>query len=200
MVGKLIGEGVKVYLRFDCTGLKQSFDLGCEKQISLIVVDVIKRLDPHSVAGDEKLTFRFVPDRKGKHAPQILDAIASVGFVQMQDRLGVAAVLKFVAASDEIFAMVGVVIDLAVINDRASAVAVKHRLRSVGDIDDAQAPVAETDVAIDINAPVIRPAMMQNVAHRDQPLFINLSSGSWGIRYAVNTAHILVSTARFSGG
>ena len=118
----------------------------------------------------------------------------------MQYRLSVAAVLKLVATSDQVIAVVGVIIDLAVIDDSARTVGVEHRLGAVGDIDDAQTPMAEADVAIDINAAIVGPAMMQDVAHRDQPRFINLSAGSRGICYAVNTAHNLVSTAPLSGG
>ena len=85
-------------------------------------MNIIQRLHTQTVAGDEKLLLSCIPDRKCKHSAQIFNAIAAVFFVQMQDRLGIAAILKFVAIRDQAFSMVGMVVNLAVVDDSYRAV------------------------------------------------------------------------------
>ena len=48
------------------------------------------------------------------------------------------------------------------------AVFVRHRLMTGGHVDDAQAPVAQADVAIDEDSFLVRSAMRDDVAHRLQ--------------------------------
>jgi len=98
-------------------------------------------------------------------------------------------VLEYVASFNEFITMIGVVVHLAVVNDHARAVVIEHRLRSVRDIDDAQPAMSESDIPVHKNTLVIRPAMMQNIAHLHEFRFIYLPVGSWGKDYAVDTAH-----------
>ena len=94
----------------------------------------------------------------------MIDAVAAVFLVQVQNRLGIAAVLEFVAAGLKFLAIVGMVIDLAVIDDHQ--VRAEHRLNAVPRIDNCEPPVAETDISLDKHTSIIRPAMMQNITHR----------------------------------
>ena len=84
--------------------------------------------------------------------------------------------MKFVTAFDQIVAMIGVIIDLAVIDDHARTVAIEHRLRSVSNVNYAQTAMPEADVFIDKHTFGVRPAMMQNVSHLHEFCFFCLSA------------------------
>src|SRR5436189_5375404 len=148
-------------------------------------MNVIQRLNTKTVTGDEQLTFASIPDRESEHAAHVFNTIASVFLVEVEDRLRIAVILKLMSAFDEFVAIVGVVVNFAVVDDHARAVAIEHRLRSVRNIYDAQTPMAKADIAIHENTAVIRPPMMQNVAHLHEFCFIYLPVGAWGKDYAV---------------
>ena len=78
---------------------------------------VIKRLDAQAVAGDEEAPAARVPDCEGKHTTQVLHAIWSVLFVQVNDRLGVAVGAVVVTLSLQFFAQGGMVVDFTVENN-----------------------------------------------------------------------------------
>ena len=64
----------------------------------------------------------------------------------MQDRLSVAAVLECVAFCGEFDAAVGVIIDLAVVDDRTRSIGVEHRLRAMSnDTSIGRGPALEID-------------------------------------------------------
>jgi len=121
----------------------------------------------------------------------MLDAIAAILFVEIQDSLGVAAVFKLVAFCSKFVAIVGMIVNLAVVNDRTRTVAIKHRLGSVSNIDNAQSAMCQTDISIDKHTASVRSAMMQNVPHLHEFRFIYLPAGAWGKCYAADTAHVM---------
>ena len=51
------------------------------------------------------------------------------------------------------------IVDLAVVDDRAGLIVAEHRLHSVPRVDDRQAAVTEADIFIDKNAAVVRAAV-----------------------------------------
>ena len=110
-------------------------------------MDVIEWLDAQTVAGDEQLALAFIPNRKREHAAQVLNASRAVLFVEMQDRLRVRVRAIAMTARFEQRAIVCMIIDLAVIDDVQRLVLVRHRLMPARDINDAQAPMTETDGA-----------------------------------------------------
>jgi hypothetical protein len=79
----------------------------------------------------------------------MIDAVLAVFPVKVQDRFGIAMGLEFVAACDQFFAVICMVIDLAVIDDHAGLIVIEHRLVTVSNVDDAQPPVAEAYAPID---------------------------------------------------
>jgi len=85
--------------------------------ITIVSVDVIKRLDAESIAGDEELSFLRVPDRESKHAAQVVDASVAVIFVKMKNRFGVAVSAIDVTTRFEVVTIICVVVDLAVVSD-----------------------------------------------------------------------------------
>src|SRR3546814_9630835 len=58
------------------------------------------------------------------------------------------------------------VVDLAVVDDRDSAILVVHRLLAAGEVDDRKAAVTQPDAAVDEKAATVRPAVREAVGHR----------------------------------
>src|SRR5690348_14707563 len=107
----------------------------------------------------------------------------------MKDRFRVAVGFVDVAAGFEPLAIIGVVVDLAVVDYVQRTVFVGHRLMTGGDVDDTQAAMAQTDVAVDEEPFVVRTAMPDDVAHRFELRARDHPSGSARKRYSVNAAH-----------
>ena len=57
------------------------------------------------------------------------------------------------------------VVDLAVEDDDHRAVFVEQRLLAGGDVDDRQAPVAEADAGLDVQAAFVRAAVVLRLVH-----------------------------------
>ena len=83
----------------------------------------------------------------------------------MQNRFGVAMGLKFVAFSGKFGAIIGVIVNFAIVNNDARFVFIEHRLLSVRDINNAQTPMSESDIFINKFAEIVRTAMSNYVAH-----------------------------------
>jgi hypothetical protein len=70
----------------------------------------------------------------------------------------------------ELHSKLTVVVDLAVEHDPDRTIFVVDRLLSRREVDDAQAPHAETDARLHMDPLVVRPAMPDDVAHpADEP-------------------------------
>ena len=63
-------------------------------------------------------------------------------------------------------AQLGVVVDLAVVDDDHRPVGVGHRLRAAGDVEDRQPAVPEAHAVADEEAVAVRPAVHDRVGHR----------------------------------
>src|SRR6266704_2268066 len=146
----------------------ERLDLAGEIEDS-IHLGVIKRLDPESIAGTEERLLRLVPDGKGKHSPEVLDAIGAPPLVCTQRHLCVGCgpkpgITQFRAEFD-------VVVNLTVVRDPVTRL-VPHRLVSGGKVDDRQTAVRKAD-----RAPAMRPRGMPSrspvgldLVHELQPL------------------------------
>ena len=81
-----------------------------------------------------------------------------------------------------------IVVDLAVEDDDHAAIFIRDRLPPTGNIDDAQPAHAECELAIDIHALIIRPAMADYTQHASESfrrnwLLIGVAEGT------ANAAH-----------
>ena len=118
-------------------------DLGAEEQ-PVAGERPVERLDAEAVAREQQAPPRRVPDREREHAAEALDAVVAPLLVGVDDRLGVASACGSGgprASSSR--PDVGVVVDLAVEDDPDRCRPRSKRLLAGGEIDDAQAPVAE---------------------------------------------------------
>ena len=130
---------------------RQGAQLGREAQLAADVA-VVERLDPVAVAREDEAAARRVPDRDGEHPAQPLGEAGAVLLVEMDERLGVGVGAEGVAGARELVAQLGVVVDLAVLDDDDGAVLVRDRLVAAGEVDDREAPRAERDLAVDVLA------------------------------------------------
>src|SRR5438309_1132313 len=83
--------------------------------------------------GEEQSLAGAVPQSKGEHAPETLDAELLLLLVEVDDRLGVASGAVPVATRLEAGTEGGVVVDLAVVDDPARLVLVGHGLLTARD-------------------------------------------------------------------
>jgi hypothetical protein len=85
--------------------------------------------------------------------------------VEMEVHLRVAARLEDVAAALELATQLGIVVDLAVLDDDARSVLVLDRLVAAREVDDRQAPRAERDGAVGVRAAAVGTAMHERAQH-----------------------------------
>jgi hypothetical protein len=90
----------------------------------------------------------------------------------MEDCFCIAVRLVDVAVCFQRLAIVGVVVDLAVVNDLQRPVLIRHRLMPGRDVDDAQTTMTETDAPINKQTSIIRSAMRDYVAHSNKRIAI----------------------------
>src|SRR6185312_17286394 len=99
-------------------------------------------------------------------------------FVEVNDRLGIAARSIAMAAGFEAGTQRGMVVDFAVEGDPHAAIFVGHRLLACrAHVDNREPPMCETDITVDEHTAAVRTAVAQDVAHPAQPLEIYLVSG-----------------------
>ena len=138
---------------------------------------VVERLDPVAVAREHEATARRVPDRDREHPAQPLGEAGAVLLVEMDERLGVGVGAERVPGARELVAQLGVVVDLAVLDDDDAAVLVRDRLVAAGEVDDREAPRAERDLAVDVLAGAVGAAVDELGAHRAKRLDVGVPVG-----------------------
>jgi hypothetical protein len=121
--------------------------LGREDE-SVRTLGVEQRLLAESVARQQQRVVPRVPYRQREHPPEQLGYARPDLLVEVRHHLGVAAAAEPVALGQQVGAELGVVVDLAVDDDRDAAVLVGHRLPAgVRQVDDREAPVGQRDGA-----------------------------------------------------
>src|SRR5512146_2170949 len=126
---------------------------------------VVERLDVQPIASAEQLPLGAVPDRECEHPAQVIDAVAPILLVQMDNRLGVTFRSVAVAGRFEISAQLLMVIDLAVEDDPDVLVFVGKRLMAGLYVDDAKAPHGQADAPLHEETAVVRTTMNDLVVH-----------------------------------
>jgi hypothetical protein len=161
--GEILRQHVAVELGL-APGGQDGLDLGGEDQLPL-GHGVEERLDAEPVAGEQEALAGAVPDGEGEHPLQPLDAALAFLFVEMEDRLRVAAAPVVVAEGLQSRAQRGVVVDLPVEDDPHRAVFVRHRLMAAGHVHDGQPPMGQARRAVEPAAFAVGTTMAQDVAH-----------------------------------
>ena len=143
----------------------QRLQLGTKGEAA-ILFGVIERLDPDRIARKRQATLLAIPDGDGEHAVQTGPRIVAPFAIGRQDRLGVAVRVKAVATPRQILAQRRVVVDFTVEDDGKTTVGRFDRLMSARDVDDAEPPHPESEIAIDQHAFIVGTAMADRVALR----------------------------------
>src|SRR5436309_16103425 len=125
----------------------------------------------------------------------MLNAVATVLFIQMDDRFGIAFRAIAVASRLELQTEFAVIVDFTVIDDPQAVVLVANRLLSGPNIYDAEPPHSQPDVALDKKAIVIRPAVRDLRIHLRQRVALNAPFLS-GIHNSADSTHISRSPFR----
>ena len=126
---------------------------------------IVERLDAQAVPGAEKSTGVLVPDGEREHAAEVRDAVRAVLLIGVQDGFGVAMGCVAMAGGFQARAEIGVVEDLSVVDNPETAVFVGHRLMAGGDVDNAEAAMAQRRTGIVVKAVVVGSAMRDSGGH-----------------------------------
>ena len=164
-------DAVVVHLeRHDAAGNQRAQLTGEHQRIRTL--DDVQRLLAHPIARDHHPPASLVHEREREHAAQLVDARDALVFVQMDDRLAVAVRAEAMAAGLEVAAELGVVVDLAVGDERDRPVLVVQGLRAARHIDDGQPARRDGGVRADVKAVAVGPAMPQLRGERRQQRFV----------------------------
>src|ERR1700674_901567 len=140
------------------------------EQKALGAETIIKWLDAQPIAGDEQALLPRVPNSEGKHAPQMVDAVLSVLFIEVNDGFGVTVGAIPMAACNQLLAQSQVVVDFTVECDPERTILVAEWLVSGRKVDDAEAAHAEANPALGVDSFVVGAAMHHGRAHPPQDL------------------------------
>ena len=129
-------------------------------------VDVVERLDAEAVAGEEQLAALVIGDREREHAGEVVDDVAAPLLEAAEDDFGVGVVGDEPAAALlELAAQLGVVVDLAVEDEREVAVVAVERLVAGRDVDDREPAHPDREVLADVGALPVGPAVHDRPQH-----------------------------------
>ena len=126
---------------------------------------VVERLDPHPVPSHEETAAGVVPDGKGEHAVQVVDAGIAMLLVEVQDDLRVGTGPEAVSGLLEAGAVLFVIVDLTVVGDPDRPVLIGHWLGTAIKIDDAEAPVGQSHLVGEVKTFSIRAPVAHGVGH-----------------------------------
>src|SRR5581483_4704615 len=135
---KIFGQYGTVKLGVHSRCGENYFHLGPEDKLAATKM-IVERLDAQSVPGNKETSLSSVPNRKGEHPSEVLNAVATVFLVQVDNRLSITMGPVFMATAHQIFAQSGMVIDFAVKDDPDRAIFIADRLMPGSKVHDAQA-------------------------------------------------------------
>ncbi len=126
---------------------------------------VEQRLLAEAVAAEHELAAARVPERDGKHAVELREALDAELDVAAQDDFAVRLRAEHVAAGLQLRTQLAVVVDLAVEDEMDLAGFVLHRLMAGRQVNDRQASHADQRLIVAIVACIVGAAMPDRVVH-----------------------------------
>jgi hypothetical protein len=135
---------------------------------SALMARPVEGADAEAVAAEDDALARPVPQGDGELAAQVLEHPLLVVLPAVGDDFGVAVGGEAVAAALQFGLHLGVVEQLAVVDDGDGAVLVADRLPAVSQPDDAEAPRGEADARLFEIAVLVGPAVDDGVGHGAQ--------------------------------
>jgi hypothetical protein len=157
-----------------------------------VLPHVVEGFLAHAVARHKQLPLSRVPERKRKHAVQAAEHAFPILEVEVKQHFGIGARSKAVAFAFEFGAQFKEVVNLSVEDNARGAVRTPHGLMPSLEINDAEAPMSQRYVLVQIETAVVGPAMAEHVTHGAQRLLRLMPRGR-GISAdpACNAAHFI---------
>src|SRR5262245_62122362 len=129
-------------------------------------LEVVQSLNTVPVTGKKEATPPRIPDRKGKHAIEVLDTVLTPPLVGMHHDFSVALRMKLMAQCFKLYTQLLKIIGFPIIRNDHIACLIGHWLvTSRRQVDNRQAPMAEPYGAINIETFPIRATMHEAVSH-----------------------------------
>src|SRR5262249_37826942 len=126
---------------------------------------IVKWLDAQPVARDEERLFFAVPDGECEHAPKVVNAFASMLFVEVNNRFCIRIGPVSVAALLESLTQLRMVINFAIEDDPNGPIFVAEGLVSAGDVNNAEPAHPDGGWAVGIYAFIVWAAVRHGGAH-----------------------------------
>jgi hypothetical protein len=126
---------------------------------------VVDRLFAHAVTRQKELAALRVPDREREHPVQPLHALLAPLLPGVHEDFRVAMRAETMATTLQLRTQIGVVVDLSVERRPDGARLVGDGLITRVEVDDAEAPDAEREAAVEMETLGVRPAMSQLIRH-----------------------------------
>src|SRR4051812_36467832 len=145
--------------------LQQRFQFGSEDQSPGAGKGVIKRLLTSAITRYEKRALLVIPDRKRKHAAQVIDAGCAVLLVGVNYPFSIGTRLEDVPVRFQLSLQLLKVVDLAVEDDSRATIFARDWLMSTGKVDDRQAPHAEGHPVFQHEAGIVRSTIPDDFTH-----------------------------------
>jgi hypothetical protein len=141
------------------------------------------------VTGQQQSLPDPIPQRKGEHTLQVLDAIVAMFFVKMQYDFDISAGAKPMALLNQCFVQCRAVINLPIAHQHQGVVLVTDGLVAGLKIDNAEPGLAQSNFSVVVVTLIIRPTVMQRPRHP-------LNGGSMlrvRTQYSGNAAHLKIN-------
>ncbi len=124
----------------------------------------MQRADADAIAGEENGALGKVDERQRELAAQLLEDAFAVLLVEVDDDLGVGVGAEDVALGLQLRLALGIVEQLAVVDDGNRAILVEDRLLAVAEADDGEATVGEPDAGTQQKSVVVGTAVPERPA------------------------------------
>ena len=167
-IREVLGNRVRFYCGLDQGVCQERFDFR-GKQKAPVGLRPVERLLTNPVASEEESFPSRVPDGKGEHSVEVIDAPFTVKLIKSDDDFGVTIGPKGYASFLQRASERWVVVDFAV-EDESLAVSPEHWLFAAREIDDGETANAEADPTVggNVKSRAIRAAVVEGLAHVKQ--------------------------------
>ncbi len=157
-------ERLEVNLPLDKAALQNTLYLGSESEAFITVMEEDWFLS-EVVSREHQCLCFAVPQSEAKHPSQLLHAVRPNVLIEMENDLHVRARFEDVSAPNQLLPQGWGVVNFTVTDEGNRAVLVGHRLVTGGDVNDAQAPLPEGNVAFGPETILVRAAVSHHLRH-----------------------------------
>jgi hypothetical protein len=169
-------DPLRVRLGGHLPGREQRLRLRAEDEGPVVEGRVVQGPDPKAIANQGQTPRIAVPERERELPVETLQGAEAVALDQPQYDLGVRGGREALARGLELGAQLDVVVDLAVVDDRAPAGGDLDRLPAAGDVEDRQPRGREPRPGVQEQAVAVGPAVADRRHHAQNRLLIDVIS------------------------